>query len=52
MVSVIGVDKFSIETLTKDDLNVLSKVIDSAPLPEKRVLFKLNKEIKHLLTNA
>lgn len=52
MINVIGVDDFSIETLSFDDLKSLSRIIDSAPLPEKRVLFKLNKEIKEFLRNA
>ena len=52
MVSVKGIDEFSIEALSKNDLSTINRVIESAPLPDKRVLFKLHKEIKQVLTNA
>lgn len=52
MVKTINTNVFSIEELTKDELTSLERVITAAPLPDKRVLYELNKEIKHLLTNA
>ena len=46
MVSVIGIDNFSIECLSFDELKVLGNIIDSAPLPDKRFLYELRNDIK------
>jgi hypothetical protein len=52
IVSNVNGGTYSIEGLSIDDLRILFNVINSAPLPDKRVLYSLKNEIKRFLTNA
>lgn len=42
--------EYDIQGLTKDELSHLSKMIDVAPLPEKRPFYKLSREIDKVIS--